>query len=163
MIGGHQFAAAKFEPLAAEMRDATIGFEKRLGGAGAETDDYFWRDGVELAEQERRAGLDFVGFRQAIFRRAAFYDVADVDVLALQAHGFDHLGQQFSGAAYERESLGIFVAARAFANEDQLGFWVAVTEDDFIARGVELAAGAFAEVFADFQEGVVGDFAYGVE
>ncbi len=95
---------------------------RRLRRAGSEADDYFGSDGVELAQQIWRAGFDFVGFGQAIFRRAALDDVADVYVFALQAHRFDHLRQQFSGAADKGKALGIFVAARPFAYENQVGF-----------------------------------------
>ena len=58
-------------------------------------------DGIDLAHQEGGAGGDFVSLGHAIFWRAAFDYVADVDVFALQAHCFDHLGEKFAGAAYE--------------------------------------------------------------
>ena len=56
-------------------------------------------------KQIGRAGGDFVFFREAIFGRAAFDDIADVDVGAAQAHGFDHLREEFSGTADERLAL----------------------------------------------------------
>src|SRR6202162_5480218 len=92
-IGGYQFTSAKFEPLSAKMRDATIGFKQGLCSDAAEADNHFGRDGVELAQQEWRTSLDFLFFRRAIVRRPAFHHVANVDILALQAHGFDHLRQ----------------------------------------------------------------------
>ena len=67
--------------------------------------DHFRLDHVNLAHQKRRAGGDFVFFRQAIFRRAAFDHVADVNVFAAQAHGFDHVRKEFSGAADEGFAL----------------------------------------------------------
>ena len=88
------------------------GLQQRLRGAAAEGADHFGADRGELAHQERRAGGDFVLFGQAIFGRAAFHDVADVDIFAAQAHGFDHLREQFAGAADERLALHVFVAAR---------------------------------------------------
>ena len=57
-------------------------FSKRLRGRPAEADDRLRRDHIELAEQIRRAGRDFVVLGLAIFRRAAFHDVADVNVFA---------------------------------------------------------------------------------
>src|ERR1700722_6907768 len=158
VIGGHQFSAAKFEPLAAELGDAAVCCENGLGGGASEADDYFWRDGIDLAQQEWRTLLDFVALRSAIFRRATFDDVADVDVFALQAHRFDHLRQKLSGAADEREALHVFIVTWAFADKDELGFGIAVAEDDFVSSFVELAASAFAEIGSNLEQIVVGNF-----
>ena len=106
------------EPFAAEGGDGAIGVEQHLGGSGAQANDYFGADGVDLADQERGAGGDFVALGHAIFWGAAFDYVADVDIGALQAHGFDHLGEEFAGAANEGEALDVFVVAGAFAYKD---------------------------------------------
>jgi len=158
MVGGHEFAAAPILPFAAVLGDAAIGLEKGFGGASAEANYHFGIDYVELAKEEGRTGLDFVGLGGAIFRGAALNDVADVHVFALQAHSFDHLRKKFSSAADERKALKVFIGAGTFTNEDKLSMGIAVAEDEFVATFVELAAGTFAEVFADFQEGVAGDF-----
>ena len=163
VIGGQQARAAIFEPFATEAGDAAIGVEQHLSGGGAEADDYFGADGVELADQEWRAGGDFVALGEAIFGRAAFDYVADVDVFALQAHGFDHLRKKLARAADERKALNVFVVAGAFADEDQLGFGIAIAEDDFIALLVEFAARAFTQIGADFFESVVFDAVGGFE
>ena len=129
-----------------------------LRGGASQADDHFGSDGVDLAQQEWRAVADFVFFRSAIFRRAALHDVADVDVFALQAHGFDHLREKFSGAADERKTLHVFIVAGAFADENQFGFGIAVAEDDFVARPVEFAARAFAEIGSNLEQRIVRDF-----
>jgi hypothetical protein len=59
------------------------------------------------------------------------------------------LREKFSGAAHKRESLGIFVGARTFPHENELGFGVSVAEHDSVAMFMELAARALAEVFAN--------------
>jgi hypothetical protein len=163
VIGGHQFSAAKFEPLAAELRDAAVRRENGLRGGASEADDYFWRDGINLAQEEWRTLLDFVSFRRAIFRRAAFDDVADVNVLALQAHRFNHLRQKFSSAANEGKALHVFIVAGAFADENELGFGIAVAEDDFIPRGMKFAACAFTKVGTNLEQIIVGNFVKGFE
>jgi hypothetical protein len=163
VIRGHKFVASEIEPLAAELGDATIGLEQSLCGARTEANDNFGRDGIELAEEEGRASGDLIFLGQAIFRRPAFYDVADVDVLAAESHGFDHLVQKFSGAADKGQPLRVFIGAGTFANENELGFGMAVGEDDVFSRFVEFAAGAVAEVLADFKERVAGDFVDGVK
>ena len=149
MIGGDQFRAAEIDPLAAEARDALRGLQKRLRGAGPEATDHFRANRVELAKQIGRAGGDFVVLGQAIFRRPAFHDVADVDVLAAQTHRLDHLREQFSGAADERFALNIFVVPRAFTDEHELGLRIPDAEDDVRARFVQLAARAIADVVAN--------------
>jgi hypothetical protein len=158
VVRGHQFSAAKFEPLSAELGNAAVCFENGLRGGAAQADDYFGGDGVNLAQQEWRALADFIFFWSAIFRRAAFHDVADVDIISLQAHGFDHLRQKFSGTANERESLHVFVVTRTFAYEHKFGFGIAIAENYFVARLMKLAARAFAEIGSNLQEGIVGNF-----
>ena len=158
VIGGQDAGAAVIEPLAAEARDGLRSSKNILRGGAAQANDYFGRDGVDLADQERRTGGSLIFFGLAIFWRTAFDDVGDVDVWAEQAHSFDHLGEEFAGAADERLTGQIFVAARALADEHQLGFGIASAENNFGAREVQAAAGAVAEVGADGFEGVVLDF-----
>ena len=163
MIRGHQLSSAKFEPLSTKLRDATIGFQQGLRCDGPEADDYFGRDGINLAQQKRRARSDFVFLGGTIFRRAAFHDVADVDVFPLQAHCFDHLGEKFSGAADKREALHVFVVSGAFADENEVSFGITVAENNFVARGVEFATRAFAEVGSNLEERIVGNLVKGFE
>ena len=136
---------------------------KRLRGAASEADDHFGLDGRELAQQKRHAGGDFVFFRRAIFRRAALHHVGDVDVVALQAHGLDHLRQQLSGAADKGNALHVFVVPGPFADEDQLGVRIAHAEDDLVAVAVQLAARAVAQVGGDALERVAFDAVGGFE
>jgi len=161
MVRGEQFSAAKFEPLAAELGNAAIGLEQRFCGSGAEADDDFGSDGVDLPHEEWRAGPHFIFFGLAVFWRAALHHVADVDVFALQAHGFDHLREQFSCSPDERQSLSVFIGAGAFANKNQLGFGISIAEDNFVARAVELAARALAEVFASLEQRVARNLIHG--
>ena len=163
MIGGHEFAGAKVEPLSAELGNSAIGFQERFCGDGAEANNDCGRDDVELAQKKRRTGADFVFFGRAIFRRTAFHDVANVNIFALQAHGFDHLRKKLSGAPDKWEALGVFISARAFSNKNEFGFGISVTEDNGVAMFMKLAARAFTQVLANPQERVVCDFVCGVE
>jgi len=163
VIGGHQLSSAELKPLATEMRNAAIGLEQRLRGYAAEANDYFGSDGVQLAKQEGRANFYFVFFGGAIFGWAALHYVADVNVCALQAHGFDHLVQQFSRAADKRQTLGVFIAARAFAHENELGVGISVAEDELVAATMQFAAGAIADVGENFWERIAGDLVHGFE
>src|ERR1700691_1800231 len=124
MVCGNELRAPEIEPFAAKARDALGGLEKGLRGATAEAADYFRLDHGELAHEKGRAGDDFVLFRQAVFRGAALHHIADIDILAAQAHGLDHLSEQFSGATDEWLALKIFVAPGALANENKLRFGI---------------------------------------
>jgi hypothetical protein len=119
-----------------------------LRRAASQAANYFRPDHVNLAEKKRRAGRDFILFRKAIFRRAAFHHVADVNIFAAQAHGFDHLREQFSCTADERLAFDIFVVAGTFAHEDQFRFHAADAENNMGAGFVQFAARAIANGFS---------------
>src|SRR5207245_1725590 len=76
-------------------------------------------DGRELPFQERLAGSQLVRLGIAVVGRAALHRVADVDVLAPQAHRLDHLGEELTGFTHERLPFQIFVLARGLADEHQ--------------------------------------------
>jgi hypothetical protein len=120
-----------------------------LRGATSQGANYFRPDDVNLAKEKRRACGDFVFFRKAIFGRAAFHYIADVNIFAAQAHGFNHLREQFSRAANERLAFDIFVVAGAFADEDKFRFHAAYSENNVGARLVQFAARAITDGFAN--------------
>ena len=125
--------------------------EQVLGGGRAQGHDDLGADDANLAQQERRAGIALVALGRAVARRTALHDVGDVNLFALQAHGGDHVVEQLSGAPDERQALRVFVCARPFADEHQLGVRIAGAEDDLLAA--ELAQLATLAIGADF----VGD------
>ena len=155
VIRGNQFGAAEIEPFAAEARNSLAGLQQRLRRAGTEAADHFRLNYGELAHQERRTGFNFIFFRQAIFGRAALHHVRDVNVFAAQAHRFDHLREQLPGAPDERLALRVFVATRAFADENQVRLGISHAEDDFRAAFMQFAASAiWADIRANAFEGV---------
>src|SRR5205807_8581200 len=117
---------------------------------GAKRDDCFGTNNFNLPHEKWRAGLTLITLWRSIARRAALDDIGDVDFFAAQAHGFDHIGQQLPGAADERLALFIFISARSFANEHQIGSGIAYAENNLLASlFVQAAAGAVADVFAN--------------
>src|SRR5207245_7912562 len=96
---------------------------------------------AELPLEERLAGEQLVGLGVAVVRRAALDGVADVDVLAPQAHRLDHLRQQLAGLAHERVTLQVLVLARRLADEHQARLGAADAEPDVGSRPVPLPAG----------------------
>src|ERR1700735_3226007 len=157
MVCGNQFRAAEVKPLAPEPRDTLGRLQKRLRSATPEAANYFRPDYINLPEEKRRASCDFVFFRQAVFRRAAFHYVADVNVFSAQSHRLDHLRKKFSSAAHERLAFNIFIAARPFADENQLRFHAADSENDIRAALVQLAASAIPNRFSNELKGVAFD------
>jgi hypothetical protein len=115
-----------------------------LSSGRAQAADQARADRLELAEEERRASFHLVALRRAITRRPALHDVADVNVLALDADKLKHPVEQLSGASHKRESLLIFVSARAFADEHQFGVRVPLAEDDGLSSRGQTATVAVA-------------------
>ena len=68
---------------------------------------------LDLAGEERRAGLDLLRRRRAISRRAPIDRVGDVDVLLAEADRREHAVEQLPGAADKGLALQILVAAGA--------------------------------------------------
>src|ERR1700691_1203467 len=157
MVCGDKFRAAEIEPLAAEAGNALGCLQQRLGGAASQAANHFRANHINLSKKEWRASRDFIFLRQAIFRRAAFHHVADVNILAAQPHRFDHLREQFPRAADEGLAFDVFIAAGTLADENHLRFHAAHSENDIRAAFVQLAASAVANGFSDETESVAFD------
>src|SRR5215469_5077489 len=123
--------------------------EQILCGRGTERHDGLRLDGADLPHEKRDAGVAFVFFRGAILRGPAFHDIRYVHVFAAQAHGCNHIVQQLTGAADERQPLRVFIGTRAFANEHQLGLRIARTKDEIGAAFMQAAKAAVADIGAD--------------
>src|SRR5215469_3511431 len=149
MVSGHKFRAEIIEPLAAETRYSLIRSEQRLCRACPQAANHLGLNDSELANEKWRTSVDFIALGQTILGRAALHHIADVNVLAAQSHGFDHLGQKLSCATDEGFSLHVFVMPGAFANEDKLRLRIADPKHDVCPALVEFAARAIADVFAD--------------
>src|SRR5262249_44843940 len=135
--------------------DAFFGFQQRLGGRPAERADQLRFDRVDLAPQERLAGIDFVRFRLPVLRRPTLYDVGDVYLLARQMNRLQDLSKELSRPAHERDPLRVFIGSRPFADQHQLGLRGAGSEDDVRARLTQLASPAITQVPSDTLQGVV--------
>src|SRR5215469_5156556 len=123
--------------------------EQILCGRGTERHDGLRLDGADLPHEKRDAGVAFVFFRGAILRGPAFHDIRYVHVFAAQAHGCNHIVQQLTGAADERQPLRVFIGTRAFADEHQLGLRIARTKDEIGAALMQAAKAAVADIGAD--------------
>src|ERR1019366_4429604 len=124
VVRHHHGNILPLEPLAAHLGDAFLVAGEGARGDAAEGADHLGADRQELPVQELAADLHFIRFRVTILRRTALHYIADVNVFAeeldafLLRRAFDHLGEQLSGAADERDALRVLIGARAFADED---------------------------------------------
>jgi hypothetical protein len=99
-------------------------------------------DQVDLRAQVVMAGLDLPGLGVTVARGAAFQDVRDEHIAALEPDLVEQLVEQLSGLSDERQPHPILVGPGRFANEHQVGVGVAGAEHDRRAGLVERAADA---------------------
>ena len=74
--------------------------------------------------------MDFVRLRIAVAWRAAFNDVADINLIPRKFDGLNDAGQQSTGGAHKRFSALVFLKARPLAHKNQPGAGVALPEND---------------------------------
>src|SRR5215813_3669981 len=144
MISSNKFSPAKFLPFASKMGNSAVCLQNSLCSRRSQAHYHFWRDRINLPEKKWRTLRNFVVFWLAVLRRAAFHNVADINVFALQAHGFNHLRQELSRASDKWKALLVFVCTRAFPDENQFRLGIAVAKDNAMARLVQPAAFAIA-------------------
>src|SRR5918993_4381695 len=141
MESRNQLRAMIVEDLPTELRDRLLRSQQRLGREGTERYDHLRLDRFDLAEEEWLAAVDLVGFRVAVLGRTALHHVRDVDVIAREAHGFDHLGEQLPGPPDKGNALDVLVRPRRLADEHQVRVHVPDAKDDLLApERRELAA-----------------------
>src|SRR5260370_11710686 len=162
MVGDGEFAstppgiivapARRFEVVEApaQLDHRSVHRQQGLGGGSAEGHDHLRFDHRNLSHQERRAGRALVALRLAISRRAALYDVRDVDLLALDPHRFDHVVKQLPGAPDEGLALFSFIGTPPLAEEPQLRLWITDAKHNLLpSRLMEHTARTIAQVVAD--------------
>src|SRR5207245_3790161 len=115
---------------AANLEHAFLKAQQSLDGRSSQAADEPRPDCLNLTEEKRRAALDFVPLRSAVAGRAAFYHVADVDVLALDADRLEHSVQELACRPDKRDSLLIFIGAGPFADENKVRVRAPLTKHD---------------------------------
>ena len=144
------FASRRLVDASAQAGQRGFSAQQIGGGGGAECDDHFRVHDVDLPPEKLHAGVGFYRLRRAVLRRTAFDDVRDVNLLALEAHGVDHVVEELAGAAHEGQPLRVFIGSRALAYEHEAGVGVSVAKDDGVpALKGKRTAGAVSNVGAD--------------
>jgi hypothetical protein len=114
--------------------DPLLGLEQQLGRGTSQRDDRSRPNDPDLFDEVRAARLDLVPKRRAIVGWSALEDVRDVDLLAREAHGPDHVLELLPGTADERPAGAVFLFARRFADEHHLRVGGAFAEDRLRVR-----------------------------
>ena len=99
-------------------------------------------DGLDLPLEIGQAVDDLLGSRIAVLRRSALQDVADEDLLALQAAGGDDLVEKLPRPADERPALGVFIRPRGLADEHDPGPRIALAGHGIRPHRPQLALAA---------------------
>jgi hypothetical protein len=150
------------KPLAAHFGNAFLVSCEGAGGGSAQSTDGLGLDGGELPEKELAADLHLLRLGSAVSGWPALDDIADVNIAALQWNSFlfcgvlNHLRQQLAGAPDKRDTLGIFIRARAFADKDQRGLFVPHSEHDFVSLLMQAASVAIPDVLHDLEQSFAG-------
>src|SRR5215207_3510994 len=149
MEGRHRLDAVYLVPRAAVLGDSEVLVYDRLRSGTAEAEDDVRLDGPDLALQVGVAGHYLGGLRLAVFQPAAFldggpalHDVRQVDLLPGQVHGRQNVVEELAGSPDERQSRGVFVLARALADEHQRRVGISGREDRVGAALRQVALGA---------------------
>jgi hypothetical protein len=72
--------------------------------------------------------FDLGVFGVSVSRGAAFKDVGDIDLRALESHGVYHFRQERAGWAYEWDALFVLFPSWTFSDEHQFGVCVSRAE-----------------------------------
>lgn len=91
--------------------------EKARERMPAKRDDDAGIQKLDLCIEERRAGRDFFRRGFAVFRRPAFHDIRDEDVVAAHGHGGQQLLEELTGPADKRPSLLVLVEPGTLPDE----------------------------------------------
>ncbi len=142
MVDGGHPAAPAVDPGAVLAGDAEVRVDEPGGSNAAQADENFWTHQDKLIPQIADTGLLFLGLWVTVPGRAAFDDIGDIAVGAVNIDDGQHIIQQLSGRAYEGNALQILLFSRAFPHKQNVCISSANTEDHIVPGLAELTASA---------------------
>lgn len=120
MKSRHDRDGALVEPkFSSNAGDTRSEAQQAFYGSAPQGDDDLGAQYFKLTMKILAAHLSLCGARFPILRRAAFDDIADVDLFAREPHGGNHLIEQLACRPDERQALGVFVCSWPFPHEAQ--------------------------------------------
>jgi hypothetical protein len=136
--------------LSVDLRDLGT-LEKQTHREPSERDDNAGVDDLDLVLKIiAAAGFDLLRQRIAVSGWAALDQVRDPYIRAGYTGLFEQFIEELSRRAHERPALLIFVKARSFANEHDLGMRGSFARDGLLTRTMELALGANHDLLCKF-------------
>src|SRR5271166_5597936 len=127
-------------PHSARSRDALPNPQQGLGRRPAEAHQDFRGREFDLPLDEGQAGLGLLERRGPVAGRAPRYDIGDIDMISVEADGFQHAVEQLSGAPDEGPPDAVLVSARRLADEHHARSRRAVGEHELGRRSLEPAS-----------------------
>ena len=116
-----------------------IGLYYLHSGNSSEAYYYFRLYKLYLISQPENALLLLLGFRVSVFRRSAFYHIANINILAaVKVYNCKHFVKQLSSSAHKRLALQVLLFSRTFAYEHYLGIRIPYTENKICTCGAQL-------------------------
>ena len=150
MKSRHDRDAFIFLPDAAHLRDPLFCPEQVLRRHVAECHDDLGLDGLYLLFHEPNAGLDLIRLGIAVVRRAAFDDVADIDLCAFDLHALLYdVGQELACRADKGPALLVLLEPGAFTDENDRGLRVPFAIHDAVPAIMQLAPRAVADLLSN--------------
>ena len=122
----------------AQSPNGLVRFQQGSCRNGTQTANKFWTNDVELSLKKRATIRCLLRRRIPIPRWATLEDIHDVDIVALQAAGFDDFCQQLSGLTDKRFPLSILIGARGFTKENETGVRVSNAKNRLLPRPYQL-------------------------
>ena len=145
MIDGGKLHPVPRDPLAMLLGDSVMGVYQTHSRDAAEADQKAGADEGDLLLQPWKTGILLIRQRIPVFRRTAFDDIGDLDVFSAEIEHGQHVVEQISGPADERDSLQVLLFAGPFSHKHQLCVLVADAENKI---GPGRTEGAFHAILA---------------
>ena len=146
MVRGHQGNALVVVILIAQAAHGLVAAEQGLRGKAAQGADDAGLDDFDLALEIRLALLDLIGLGVSVIGRAALEYVADINLVAGQAHSLDDLGQQLPGFPHKGLARAVFFRSWGFADEHDAGRGIAAAKHKVLPRRTQPTASALANL-----------------
>ena len=127
MIRHYQWHAVISVNSAAQFANSFSRVQQRLGGKSPERHDHAWLDQLDLADEVRTAGLNFIRHRIAIAGWAMLQDVANVDIAARKFNRSENLVEELTCLPDKWSTEFIFGRAGRFTNTHEVGVGIPFT------------------------------------
>lgn len=128
MEGRHGINTPIFEPLPMNFGDSRFP-QKVEERHSAQKDERLWFDKIDLPVEVGQTACRLVIGGVSVTRRAALYNIGDIDRFTAILHCGDHLVQQLPGRADERSTRLVLVETRPLPDKHQISMVIDLAEN----------------------------------